>query len=111
MIVVGIIQRESDTLLRVDWRVILACILLGPMGFLLGYFFAWLLKLGIAQRRAVSLETGSQNTPLALAIVLISFPPEIRSDILVAPLIYGMAIVPLTALAAWLCRITPTRQN
>jgi BASS family bile acid:Na+ symporter len=60
--------------------------------------------LTVPQRRAVSIETGSQNIPLALGIILISFPSEIRSDILIVPLLYGMIIVPLAALTAWLFR-------
>ncbi|MEP5763330.1 MAG: bile acid:sodium symporter family protein [Halieaceae bacterium] len=98
------ILREADTMLTMDASVYLASILLGPIGFLLGYLIARLLGLGSPQRRAVSLETGIQNIPLAMAIILISFPNEIQHDVLVVPIFYGITITPLALLGAWLMR-------
>jgi hypothetical protein len=58
----------------------------------------------------VSLETGLQNIPLAMAIILISFPNEIQHEVLVAPIFYGIAITPLAMLGAWLLRtLDPVR--
>jgi len=98
------ILRESDAMLAMDSSVYLAGVLLGPIGFLLGYISARLLGLESPQRRAVSLETGLQNIPLAMAIILISFPHEIQHDVLVVPIFYGIAIAPLAMLGAWLLR-------
>jgi hypothetical protein len=39
-----------------------------------------------------------------LLVILISFPAEIQSEILVVPIFYGIAIAPLTALTASLIR-------
>jgi BASS family bile acid:Na+ symporter len=64
----------------------------------LGYLGSRALGLAPAQRRAVSLETGIQNAPLA--IVLLSFPAEIATDVLVAPLLYGVIVVPFSAALA-----------
>jgi hypothetical protein len=33
-----------------------------------------------------------QNVPLAMAIILISFPGEIQAEVLVVPIFYGIAI-------------------
>ena len=55
------VLREFDTMLRVDPMIYLAGILLGPIGFVLGYQGARSLGLAIPQKRAVSLETGIQN--------------------------------------------------
>ena len=104
MIIASILLRQSDTLLQIEPRIVIAGALLGPIGFILGYLSARAMGLEAAQRSAVSLETGSQNTPLVLGIIVISFPPQIQPEILVAPILYGVAIVPFTALAAWLFR-------
>ena len=104
VIIAGILLRQGDSLLQIEPGTYLAGGLLGPVGFILGYLSARAMGLVKAQRRAVSIETGSQNTPLALGIILISFPPEIQHEILVAPILYGIAIVPFTALTAWLFR-------
>ena len=98
------VLREADTMLAMDPSVYLAGILLSPIGFLLGYLGARLLRLESRQRRAVSLETGVQNVPLALAIILISFPGEIQHEILAVPIFYGIAYTPLAALGAWFFR-------
>jgi hypothetical protein len=42
-------------------------------------------------------ETGIQNAPLAIAIVLLSFPADVATDGLVAPLLYGVIVVPFSA--------------
>jgi hypothetical protein len=53
---------------------------------------------------AVSLETGIQNAPLALGILLLSFEPSVQQEMLPAPLLYGVIVVPFSALVAWLFR-------
>lgn len=104
LVVASTLLREADTMLQVAPKIYLAAFLLAPIGFTLGYLSARTLGLPSPQRRALSLETGVQNVPLGLAIILISFPVEIQSEILVAPIFYGVAITPLAALAALLMR-------
>ena len=98
------VQREFDAMLQVDPMVYLAGVLLGPIGFILGYLGARTLGMAIPRRRAVSLETGCQNVPLAMAIIMISFPVESQPEILAVPIFYGIAVTPLAALGAWLLR-------
>jgi len=105
LVIVNTVLREGDSLLQLGLNNYLAGLLLAPCGFLLGYFGARVLKLGVAQRCSVSLETGFQNAPLALAIILISFPAQVQPQILTLPILYAVAILPLSALAAWLLRI------
>ena len=38
----------------------------------------------------MSLETGSQNVPLALGIILIRFPAEVQPEIMIVPILYGV---------------------
>jgi len=104
LIVGSNVLREADTMLMMDSSVYFAGVLLSPIGILLGYLGARLLRLETRQRRAVSLETGVQNVPLALAIILISFPGEIQHEVLAVPIFYGIAYAPLAALGAWLLR-------
>ena len=117
LIIANTLLREAGALLQIAPSVYLAGILLGPIGFILGYLSARGLGLAIPQRRAVSLETGVQNVPLAMAIILLSFPGEIQSEILVVPIFYGITIAPLAALAALLLRrrdhasVTPRIRN
>ncbi|RKZ46162.1 MAG: transporter [Gammaproteobacteria bacterium] len=109
IIVAGILFRHSDTLMQIDASVYLAGFLLAPTGFVLGYLSALAMGLAGAQRRAVSLETGSQNVPLALAIILLSFPPEVQPEIMIVPILYGVTVVPFTALLAWSFRRIPDK--
>ena len=109
VITIGILFRHFDTLMQIDARIYLAGLLLAPTGFVLGYFSALATGLVRAQRRAVSLETGSQNVPLALAIILLSFPAEMQPEIITVPILYGVTIAPFTGLIAWLFRRVPDK--
>ena len=109
VIIIGILFRHSDTLMQIDGRVYLAGLLLAPTGFVLGYLSALAAGLARAQRRAVSLETGSQNVPLALGIILLSFPAQVQPEIMTVPILYGVTIMPFTALMAWLFRRIPDK--
>jgi BASS family bile acid:Na+ symporter len=105
LVITSTLLREGAALLQLAPGIYLAGLLLAPIGFLFGYLGARTLEMATAQRRAVSLETGIQNVPLALAIILLSFPAEVQTEILVVPILYGVAIVPLSALAVWLFRL------
>jgi bile acid transporter len=66
---------------------------LGLLGIGLGYLAATLGGLAEPQRRAVALETGIQNSPLAIAIIIASFPEESHAVMLRLPLIYALCIL------------------
>jgi bile acid transporter len=104
LIIANTLLREAGAMLQINPSVYLAAIMLGPIGFTMGYLSARVLGLELPQRHAVSLETGLQNVPLAMAIILISFPGDIQSEILVVPIFYGIVITPLAALTALLMR-------
>lgn len=46
---------------------------------------------------SVSPETGIQNAPLALGIVRLSFEPSVQLEVLPAPMLYGVIVVPFSA--------------
>ena len=85
VIMIGILYRHSEIFMQIDASIYIAGLLLAPAGFVLGYLSALATGLVMAQRRAVSLETGSQNVPLALAIILLSFPTEVQAEIMIIP--------------------------
>ncbi|MEM7435470.1 MAG: bile acid:sodium symporter [Myxococcota bacterium] len=69
---------------------LLACFLVAGSGMLLGYSLARVTRLAPPQRHAVSLETGIQNAPLAIAVILATFPEEQQDALLQLPLLYAM---------------------
>jgi len=75
------------------WQIYAASILLGICGFACGYGLSALLRLHPRNARTVSLETGIQNGPLAIAIVLLSFPAELAQDVVFVPALYSLFIV------------------
>lgn len=77
---------------------------LGPFGFAFGALGAALAGAGVPQRRAITLETGIQNAPLALGIIIASFTGAAQAEILRIPLLYGVLVVPASALVAWAYR-------
>jgi len=67
-----------------------SCLAVAASGMLLGYLAARLGGLPRAQRRAVAFETGIQNTPVVIAVVLASFPGPLQQSVLHMPLVYAM---------------------
>jgi bile acid transporter len=66
---------------------------LGVLGFGFGWLGARVVGLGSAQRRAVAFETGIQNSPLALGILVASFPGEQQARMLWLPLLYALLVL------------------
>lgn len=71
-----------------------ACaISLGLIGMLMGYGTARAFRLRPAARRAVSLETGIQNSPLAIAVIVLAFPESQHQQMLIIPLLYAIFVL------------------
>lgn len=85
----------------------LAAVSLGVLGMGLGYLAARQLGLDVPARRAVSLETGIQNSPLAFAIVLASFPESSQTRILWLPLVYALFVLISASVVTLRFRATP----
>jgi len=58
-----------DYFIRYTDRVVISVLLLNALGFAIGYFVAGAARLAQADRRAVSIETGIQNSGLGLILV------------------------------------------
>lgn len=76
------------------------CLFLGLIGFVAGYVFARILKQSRQTSRTISIETGIQNTPLTVAVIVASFPAAQQLEILWLPLIYALGIVITSSLVA-----------
>lgn len=70
-----------------------AAIGLGVLGFALGYLGATLLRVARPGRRAIAFETGIQNSPLALGIIMMSFPAAMHARMLWLPLLYALFVL------------------
>jgi len=105
------VPRNWALLLETGFPVYFASIGLGLIGFLLGYGLARLLRQDTQRSRTISLETGIQNGPLAVLIVLLSFEGAQQQQVLLIPVLYSLFIVlTSSAVTVWFRRIT-TREE
>jgi len=98
--------RHFRLVLGTPWQLYAASISLGLIGFLFGYWVSRLFGAHPIQQRAISLETGIQNTPVAFAIILMSFPqPQVQNDMLWLAVMYSIFIViSSSCITLWLRR-------
>lgn len=96
--------RHFRLVIGTPWPLYAASIALGLIGFLFGYGVSRLFGAYPIQQRAISLETGIQNTPVAFAIILLSFPqPHVQNDMLWLAVMYAIFIViSSSAITLWL---------
>ncbi len=87
------VPRNAGLLATTPWQVYFAAISIGALGFLFGFITSYLAGLGFRRAATVSLETGIQNGPLALSIVLLSFTGAIADEIVLIPVLYSLFIV------------------
>lgn len=93
LLVVSGLLRNHALLLAMPWAHLLATFALGAVGMGLGWLGARALGLPAAQRRAVGFETGIQNSPLAIAVVVASFSGEVADRMLPIPLLYALLVL------------------
>jgi bile acid transporter len=86
-----------------------AALSLGAAGMALGALVARAARLPRAQRRTVAFETGVQNAPLCLTILITAFPGELQREILKLPLLYALFILLEASLVTLACRVLDAR--
>ncbi len=96
--------KNYQLLLDASLSMYMSCIGLGVVGMALGYLLSTLVGLDTPSRRAVSLETGIQNSPLAIALIVLSFPESMHQTMLWLPLMYALFILITSSLATLLFR-------
>jgi len=88
------VPRNWGLLSSTPWQTFLVAIGLGLFGIFIAYMIAKAIRMHPMNARTVALETGIQNGPLAIAIVLLTFSgnPDIGL-ILIVPALYSLFIV------------------
>lgn len=110
-LIVSWVPRNSHLLSITPWSVYVAAVMLGLFGIMFGYVVSHQLKLGGKRTRTVALETGIQNGPLGVAIVLLSFQQPLADKVLLVPVLYSLFIVLTAAMVTILFRRIATRQE
>lgn len=99
---------QSATFAKIPVGGYIAAIGLGLVGTLLGYASAVAVGLSVPERRAVAFETGIQNSPLAIAVILATFPAVMQEQLLWMPLLYALSVLILSSLVAAALRWMPS---
>lgn len=92
-LIVTWIPNNAAILGTTPWEVYFVAIALGVIGVGIGYLFAKVLKIHPRSARTIALETGIQNGPLAITIVLLSFTGEDGQKVVLIPVLYSLFIV------------------
>ncbi|MCC5942560.1 MAG: bile acid:sodium symporter [Balneolaceae bacterium] len=85
--------RHSGLMLQTPVEIYIAAVCVGLLGFLFGFWMSRLFRLSPIFQRAISLETGIQNGPIAFAIILLSFAEPVQSQMLWLAILYSTFIV------------------
>ncbi|MCC5842041.1 MAG: bile acid:sodium symporter [Opitutales bacterium] len=85
--------RHGALFVVTPWTLYAGAITLSLAGFAFGFGFAALWRVEPRQQRAISLETGIQNGPIAFAVILLSFEEPLRSQMLWLPILYSTSVV------------------
>lgn len=105
------VPRNHQLLATTPFAVYFASIGLGLIGMTLGFGLSRLLKQDPRRSRTIALETGIQNGPLAVLIVLLTFKGDMQQQVLLIPVLYSLFIVlTSSAVTIWFRRIT-TREE
>ena len=88
------VPRNWELLTSTNWQTYLVAVGLGLFGITIAYLFAKSIRLHPMNARTVALETGIQNGPLAIAIIMVTFRGNPGIDqILLIPALYSLFIV------------------
>jgi bile acid transporter len=110
-LVVSWVPRNYQLLASTPWQVYFGAIGLGVIGFGVGYVFSRLVKQDKRRSRTIALETGIQNGPLGVLIVLLTFSGTQQQEVLLIPVLYSLFIVLTSSMVTvWFRKIT-TREE
>lgn len=87
------VVRHGGIFLRTPIEIYLGAIGVGLVGFFFGYWFSRAWGVPPIFQRAISLETGIQNGPLAFAVILLSFHEPVQSQMVWLAILYSTFIV------------------
>ena len=98
---------QRDTFAQIPPNAYIAAVALGVVGMGLGYLTSMVVKLPESDRRAVALETGIQNSALAIGIVVATFPEAQQELLLRMPLLYALCVLISASLVTVAFRLRP----
>jgi bile acid transporter len=106
-LVVSWVPRNFGLLATTPATVYIGAIGLGLVGFAVGYAFARLVRQDPRRSRTIALETGIQNGPLGVLIVLLTFEGTRQQEVLLIPVLYSLFIVLTSSVVTiWFRRIS-----
>lgn len=106
-LIISWVPRNHMLLATTPWQVYFGAIGLGVFGFAVGYAFARLVRQDRRRARTIALETGIQNGPLGVLIVLLTFSGTQQQQVLLIPVLYSLFIVLTSSVVTvWFRRIT-----
>ena len=108
VLLVTTVSDQMHLLLTTEDASLLACVFVAGSGMVLGYVVARIAGLLPRQRHAVSLETGVQNAPLAVAVILATFPEADHDALLKLPFLYAMTALCVGTIATLTYRRFPS---
>jgi BASS family bile acid:Na+ symporter len=111
VLIVMTVVRNRHLLALATPTMYVAAVALGAAGMLVGLLSAKLWGLPPAQQRTVSFETGVQNPPLCVAILVAAFPPESHVDLLRVPVLYVLFVMSEAIIATLLYRRLDARPS
>lgn len=100
------LYRNGHLLAEMTPALYAATIGLGLLGIVLGYGAATAARLPRSARRAVALETGIQNSPLALGVIVATFPEAQHLALMMPPLMYALFVLISSTLVTLVWRRT-----
>lgn len=110
-LIVTWVPRNHMLLATTPREVYVAAVGLGIVGMLLGFGLSRLFRQDPVRSRTIALETGIQNGPLAVLIVLLTFAGEQQQQVMLIPVLYSLFIVlTSSAVTVWFRRIS-TREE
>jgi BASS family bile acid:Na+ symporter len=99
------VPRNWQLLLTTEWPTYTVAIAMGIVGMAVAYLFAKLLRLHPMNARTISLETGINNGPLAIAVIVAVYIDSPGLDeILLVPALYSLFIVLISTLVTLIFR-------
>ena len=76
-----------------SWEIYVGAFVLPFVGFLFGYIVAAICRQDAVRCRTIALETGIQNFPLCMTILILTFTKEVFAQISLFPLLYGITCI------------------
>ncbi len=99
------VPRNWQLLLTTEWPTYVVAIGLGLVGITVAYYISKLLRLHPANARTIALETGINNGPLAIAVIVAVYIDNPGVDsILLVPALYSLFIVIISTLVTLVFR-------